>query len=58
MKTFTKNNPVVITFKTLNGNIWEETHYGNMVDMFINDPTVYEIRNQSNDQIIYKKEGK
>ena len=58
MKRITKDTSITITFKTPNGNIWEEIHSGLMVDIFKKNPTVDEIRDKESDKLIYKKEGK
>ena len=58
MKTFTKEIYLNITFRTPNGNTWEEIHSSKMLEIFKKDPTVYEIRNRDNDNLIYRKEGK
>lgn len=56
MSKYLKEYSVVITFKTPNGNMWEEVHSNHMIDIFKKDPTVYEIRNRSTDELIYNKE--
>ena len=58
MSNIHKDFSVIITFRTPNGNMWEESHSSTMIDIFKKDPTVYEIRNRDNDNLIYKKEGK
>ena len=47
--------PIVITFKPPNGEIWEETYTMRLFDLFIMDPTVYEIHNKLTDELLYKR---
>ena len=56
MRDHTVFDPIVITFRTPNGEMWNETYSMRLYDLFIKDPTVYEIHNKKTDELIYKKE--
>ena len=58
MKHFEKLPEIIITFRTPNGNQWDEIYSIRLLDIFKKDPTVYEIRNKADDELIYKKEEK
>ena len=47
--------PIIITFKTPNGEMWDESYTMRLYDLFIKDPTVYEIRNKLTDEILYRR---
>ena len=51
----TKSKPIIITFKTANGNQWDENHSSGMLDIFKKDPTVYVIVDRETDEIIYRR---
>ena len=48
---------VIITFKKKNGEMWEETYSSLILDIFKNDPDVYEIRYRDSDELIYRREN-
>ena len=53
-----KFKPIIIKFRTPNGNQWEEQYSTRMLDIFKKDKHVIEIRDRETDNIIYSKEGK
>ena len=53
-----KSKPIIVTFRTPNGNIWEETHDMKMLNLFKKDITVLEIRDKQTDNILYTKGAK
>lgn len=57
MSKYTKDSQIIVTFRTPNGNIWDETHSIRMLDILKKDPTVYEIRDTEEYEIIYTKES-
>jgi hypothetical protein len=56
MQIIDKSRSVAITFRTPNGNTWDETHSMRMVDIFKKDPTVLEIIDKSTDEVIYRRD--
>ena len=57
MKKFDFGNTIIVTFKTPNGNTWDECHYASMTEMFMKAPDVQEIREKDTDKLIYSKEA-
>lgn len=53
-----KQRPIVITFRTPNGNQWDETYSMRIFDIFKKDPTVLIIIDKETDEIIYRREEK
>ena len=51
----TKSKPIIVTFKTPNGNQWDENHSSGMLDIFKKDPTVFVIVDKETDEIIYRR---
>ena len=47
---------ITITFKKKNGEIWEEHYSSYMLDIFKNDPEVFEIRYTDTGKIIYRRD--
>ena len=50
-----KFKSIIVTFKTPNGNQWDETYTTRLFDVFIKDPTVYVIIDKETDEIIYRR---
>ena len=53
-----RSYPMIITFRTPNGNTWSETHSSTLLSIFKKDTTVMEIRNKTTDEIIFKRKDK
>ncbi|MBO5712016.1 MAG: hypothetical protein J6R47_04185 [Acholeplasmatales bacterium] len=51
-----KSKPIIITFRTPNGNQWDETHSIQTFDLFKKDPAVFVIVDKETDEIIYRRE--
>ena len=56
MKKFEFGNTIIVTFKTPNGNTWDECHYASMTEIFMKALDVQEIREKDTDKLIYSKE--
>lgn len=50
-----KFKSIIVTFKTPNGNQWDETYTTRLFDVFVKDPTVYIIIDKETDEIIYRR---
>lgn len=58
MRISRTNHPnITIIFKKKNGEIWEEHYSSYALDIFKNDPEVFEIRYTDTDKLIYSRDN-
>lgn len=55
MNNPTKFSAIVVTFKKKNGQTWTENYSTRLLDFFIKDPDVYEVRYRDTDEVIYTR---
>lgn len=55
MNKYPKSKPIIVTFRTPNGNQWDETYSMRTFDLFKKDPTVFVIVDKETDEIIYRR---
>ena len=53
-----KARPLIVVFRTPNGNEWEESYSGIILDILKKDPTVYKIIDKETYEIIYSRREK
>ena len=51
-----KFKPIIVRFRTANGNEWEESYTTRLVDIFKKDKNVIKIIDADTDEIMYKRE--